>query len=43
MVVRGMTSDTINEFVELNSFKKHPHLFLLEITGPDGLCEKVSR
>jgi len=43
VVVRGMTKEAIDEFVELNHFRQHPRLRSLTITGPDGILEQISR
>jgi hypothetical protein len=35
IIVRGMTREALEEFVDLNNLRKHPRLRKLEITGPD--------
>lgn len=43
IVVRAMTKDALDQFVELNGLRHHPRLRRLTITGPDGLREEVGR
>jgi len=41
IVVRAMTKEAMDKFVETNNFRTHPRLRHLTITGPDGVVEKV--
>ncbi|MFZ5365938.1 MAG: hypothetical protein ACOZBZ_01460 [Patescibacteria group bacterium] len=43
IVVRGMTREALEEFVEANDFKTHPRLRRLTITGPDGEVIEVKK
>lgn len=40
MIVRGMTRDAIEQFIELNGLRRHPRLRRAIITGPDGSREE---
>ena len=40
IVVRAMTKEALDKFVEVNNLRTHPRLRQLTITGPDGLVEK---
>lgn len=39
-VVRGMTKEALDEFVETNNFRTHPRLISLTVTGTDGFVER---
>jgi len=41
IVVRGMTKDALDKFVEANGLRTHPRLRRLTITGPDGIMEQL--
>ena len=43
IVVRAMTRDAIDRFVEANNLRRHPRLRRMTITGPDGPPEEISR
>ena len=34
IVVRGMTREALEKFVEVNDLRRHPRLLRLDITGP---------
>ena len=41
LVVRGMTREAIDQFVETNDLRHNPRLRWMTITGPDGLREET--
>lgn len=41
IVVRSMTKESLDKFVEMNNLRAHPRLRRLTITGPDGIVEQV--
>jgi hypothetical protein len=41
VVIRGMTKEDLDEFVELNNLRTHPRLLHITITGPDGILEQL--
>jgi len=43
IVVRSMTKESLDKFVEMNNFHTHPRLRRLTITGPDGIVEQTPR
>lgn len=43
IVVRGMTRESLEKFVEMNSLRTHPRLRRLTITGPDGIVEQTPK
>ncbi len=43
IVVRGMTRESLEQFVELNGFRNISRLTGIQITGPNGFSEKIKR
>lgn len=43
IVVRGKTRAAIDQFIELNAFRRHPRLRRMTITGPGSLREEIGR
>lgn len=43
IVVRGMTREVLDKFIEEQKFRTHPRLRRLTITGSDGVVEEISR
>ncbi len=43
IVVRGMTKESLDEFVEMNHLSTHARLRGLTITGPDGIVEQIPK
>jgi hypothetical protein len=43
LVVRATTREAIDQFIELNDFRRHPRLRRMTITGPRGLREEIGR
>lgn len=43
IVVRSSTRQAIDQFVDMNEFRKHPRLRRMTITGPDGMREEIGR
>jgi hypothetical protein len=43
VVVRAMTQEALQEFMEMNDFRKHPRLRSFVITGPDGIIEEFKK
>jgi hypothetical protein len=41
MVVRAMTRDAIDQFIEVNNLRHHPRLRRMSITGPEGSREEI--
>ena len=41
IVVRSMTKESLDKFVEMNNLRTHPRLRRLMITGPDGVVEQL--
>jgi len=41
IVVRGMTKESLDRFVDANRLRIHPRLRKLTITGPDGIMEQL--
>ncbi len=41
MVVRGMSRELLEEFLEAEDFTFHPRLRDMVFTGPDGVAEEV--
>jgi hypothetical protein len=40
--VRSLTLEALQQFVDQNDFRRHPRLYRLTITGPDGIVEQAS-
>jgi hypothetical protein len=43
LVVRALTRDAIDQFIQQNDLRRHPRLRRMTITGPDGTREESSR
>lgn len=43
IVVRAQTRSALDQFINLNEFRKHPRLRRMTITGPDGLRVEMNR
>jgi hypothetical protein len=43
MVVRAMTREALDQFIEVNGLQRHPRLRRMIITGPKGIREEISR
>jgi hypothetical protein len=43
IVVRSMTLEDLNEFIDDNEFRTHIRLLSLTITGPNGIIEQISQ
>lgn len=43
LVVRSMSREAIDKFIEANDLRLHPRLRRMTITGPDDLKEVISR
>jgi hypothetical protein len=41
IIVRGMTKEALDQFIEANNLRTHARLSRLTITGPDGIIEQV--
>lgn len=41
MVVRAMTRDAIDQFIEVNNLRHHPRLRRMIITGPEESSEEI--
>jgi len=41
IIVRAMTKEALDKFIEVNSFRTHPRLRRMTITGPNGLVEQI--
>ena len=42
-ILRGMTAEALQQFIEVNDLRTHPRLRWLKLTGPSGLIEEVKR
>jgi hypothetical protein len=43
LVVRSMTREAIDQFVEQNDFRHHPRLRRMTLSGPDGSSEELAQ
>lgn len=43
LVVRAMTREAIDQFVEQNALRRHPRLRRMTLSGPDGANEEILR
>ena len=43
MVVRAMTREAVDRFIELNDLRRHPRLRRMILSGPDGTSEEFAR
>jgi hypothetical protein len=43
MIVRAMTREAIDQFIDVNGLRCHPRLRRLIITGPEGAREEIKR
>ena len=41
MVVRAMTREALDQFIEVNDLRRHPRLRRMIITGPKGTREEI--
>lgn len=41
IIVRSMTKEALDKFVETNEFRTHPRLRHMTISGPNGLKEEI--
>jgi hypothetical protein len=43
MVVRAMTREALDQFIDRNDLRCHPRLRRMTITGPGGMREEIGR
>lgn len=43
LVIRSMSREGLDEFIEANDLRRHPRLRRMTITGPNDLREVISR
>lgn len=43
MVVRAMTREALDQFIDRNDLRRHPRLRRMTITGPGGMREEIGR
>lgn len=43
VIVRAKTRDAIDQFIEVNAFRRHPRLRRMTISGPGGLRVEFNR
>ena len=43
VMVRGMTKEALDKFIEINELRKHPRLNRLTVTGPEGVIEQFPK